>query len=54
MVFNGYKVNPSTDIEKRKNAEIERQFGKGFYPDLKTTGRGEFLDLTCNNFVEKK
>lgn len=54
MLFRNYKVNPVNDMEKRRNAEIERMNGKGFYPQWKTIGKGELVELSCNDYQEKK
>lgn len=54
MLFRGYKNNPQNEMEKRKNAEIERVNGKGFYPNWTVRGHGEIVDLYCDSFKEKK
>lgn len=54
MLFRGYAVNPKNDMEKRRNAEFERINGKGFYPQWKNIGKGELVELECNDYKEKR
>lgn len=54
QIFLGLKVNPSSDLDKKKNTDIQRAFGKGFYPELISVGRGDGIDLLCPDFKEKR
>jgi hypothetical protein len=54
MLQLGYKFNPNGEMEKRRNAEIERVNGKGYYPSWDEVGHGEFVDLICNDYKEKR
>lgn len=54
MYYNGYKDVPHTEQEKINNRNIERRNGKGFYPQWKCVGRGNFVDLICTDYEEKK
>lgn len=49
-----YKLNPASEMEKRINAEFERVNGKGYFPKWDSVGRGEFIDLICNDYIEKR
>lgn len=40
-------------MERKRNAELERMNGKGFIPQWKCIGRGELVELECNDFREK-
>lgn len=54
MLQMGLKMNPQNGMDKRRNAEIERVNGKGYYPAWDEVGHGEFVDLICNDFSEKR
>lgn len=54
MYLNGYKDVPRTAQEKENNRNIERIDGKGFYPQFESIGHGEFVDLICTDYKEKK
>lgn len=54
MLFRGYKDVPRSDMEKRRNAEMERMNGKGYFPDWRVVGHGETADLICDDFQEKR
>jgi len=54
MILAGYTLNPTTESDRYKNTSIERSAGPGYYPNMKSLGKGDFLDILCPDFVERR
>lgn len=50
MIQIGYVVNPKKQSERDTNLNIERSFGKGYYPKFEFVGKGNKLEIVCPDF----
>ena len=48
-----YKTRPTSEIDKKRNVEIERNLGKGVWPDFKFVGEDDNIHITCGLFSDK-